>query len=163
MKSIAFYSILLFALLITKSAMANDVCEDYCDYICRHYKTDLRPTGFGLATFQRGSIGYQTVKLKIRNSGDQDFGQSGSTKIVKIFLGNGLGYRDVSIQGVLPKGESRWFKLGSLKNSTLRHCQKIKVRIDVNKDIGQWGCGVFTNDTQILSVLQSFPRSPCRS
>ena len=139
-------------------AQSSDVCAEYCDYLCRHYRSDIKPVEIRRSTRNAGDFMIDSLALRLENVGTTDI-TFNTTRPLQVWV-EGLGSLTVSVQGPFDAGQSKWVPLGAIGRDEFPACTSIEVDIDAGMTFGQWGCSVHNNDRQEL-IVRSGPWQLC--
>lgn len=136
------------------TALSSQTLADQCDYIGRHYKTDV--TVVGGRTFPASRSGdiliSPSVLLTVRNVGVSEFSSPGgivNARRVAVTM------KGQTFYGFLPMplapGASTTLSV-SVPEGFLVQCERVQAAIDTDSALGQYGCDVHQNDTFNLRV-----------
>ena len=147
-------------LSLQQPALADDICEAYCDYLCRHERMDIVPQGLSFRKVTIGSRQLLAVSVTVKARGDNPFNPQQENKSIDIRI-SGVGTRTATISNRIEVGASQPVFVGFASLRSMRHCQKKSVSIDLTKDAGQWGCGVYGNDKAMLRAFEKGKTALC--
>jgi len=158
---------LVLALILTVGFQAlaqstsSDACAQYCDYICRHMRSDLKPVELRLTKKNAGDFYVYGLALRIKNIGEMPIGQLNGSRQLKIAV-SGMGQKTATIYGQIASGASKWVGLGTVSPQRVKHCSKLKLQVDSDRTYGQFGCVVYGNDKAVLTVYEAGKGKMCR-
>lgn len=145
---------LLFLLLGTLPS--GEVKAQECDdYISRHYRQDIAPESISISKASLFGAPLQKVTVGVRNWGEVDLNGCEDTACTagfyRIYISINGREASTYLPYVIPSGGAAALSL-YYPDGTFSQCGSYTVSIDTRRSAGQWGCGVYWNDTKSLSI-----------
>jgi hypothetical protein len=164
-RHVHFHGILLKTLAMAALTTAQMAAADECDYVGRHYKTDIEPvSATSYPESRQGDIVISpSLTVTVKNVGVNSIEGNGDPNSIIHARRLSLLVKGTVLYGwmnaPLEPGESTSVSF-NLPEGLVQTCERITVTIDPARSVGQAGCAVHSNDS---ITFQARFRSPmCR-